>query len=332
MTQPNTLLKVEDLGVAYYVDKKPIPAIRQAFVDVNYGEGVGIVGESGSGKSTFVRALTGLLPATNAEVTSGHITFEGKRHDLRQTDELRPLRGAGMAMIFQDPLSYLNPLMTIGRQISEAIRLNHPDEPVDSRVRELLDLVRLPMRCIKAHPHELSGGMRQRVLMAIALGCRPKLLIADEPTTALDVTTQAEILDLLKDVRKELGMSLLLISHDMGVVSQLCDRVFVMYGGYTIESGRREDVLFDAAHPYTQGLVRAAHSVRGSDGRFVTLRGDTVVDESTAGCCPFAARCTLTAMAYRDGVPGMVPANAGGMHEVRCLFNKTEIEARRAAG
>jgi len=295
------LLLVSDLKVEYRIYKAAIPAIRHADIDVGHGEGVGIVGESGSGKSTLVRVLAGLLPATTARVTSGRMVFDGAAVRLDDAAAMQRLRGRGIAMIFQDPLSYLNPLMTIGRQIGEAVRLNHPAEAPVARARELLDLVHLPARCLGAYPHELSGGMRQRALIAIALACRPKLLIADEPTTALDVTTQAEILSLLKDLRREIGMSVVLISHDMGVVSELCDRIFVMYRGHTIESGRRAEILARPRHPYTRALVDAARSVKDTEGRFITLHEDAMpaVDAALLHDPVPAAAASASAIAAR---------------------------------
>ena len=275
MAPSDMLLSLSDLTVEYEVDRRSVQAITDAFVEVHRGEGVGIVGESGSGKSTLVRVLTGLLPS-QARVPSGRMHFDGTLVNLNDQRALQKLRGRGMAMIFQDPLSYLNPLVTIGSQIAEAVTLNHPQEKRDPRIRELLDLVHLPARCAGSYPHELSGGMRQRALIAIALACRPKLLIADEPTTALDVTTQAEILTLLKEIRREIGMSVLLISHDMGVVSELCDRIYVMLRGNTIETGTQADVLLRPTHAYTRALIYAARSMKGPDGRFVTLSDRTL--------------------------------------------------------
>ncbi|WP_372069645.1 ABC transporter ATP-binding protein (plasmid) [Tistrella mobilis] len=323
---PGSLLDVRDLTVVYELSSRKVHAVTDAFLNVRPGEGVGIVGESGSGKSTFVRALMALLPGANARVASGRLRIDGEEYAMADRARMRRLRGRTMAMVFQDPLSYLNPLMTIRSQILEAVRLNDPGADEDHRVRDLLDLVRLPHRVLASYPHELSGGMRQRVLMAIALGCRPRLLIADEPTTALDVTTQAEILALLRDIMRELQMSLVLISHDLGVVSRLCDRVFVMYGGRTIETGPREAILSRPGHPYTRALVDAARSVRTADGRFVTLTGDAPKLQDGALACPFVTRCTSAMPDCSAAVPGLFPVGetgraAAGGHLVRCLLH-----------
>lgn len=318
MSSDTTLLRIRDLSVIYDMDGRQLVAIKNGFIDLKQGEGVGIVGESGSGKSTFARAMMALLPSTNARVASGTLELDGRSYDMRNTSELAKLRGRNFAMVFQDPLSYLNPLMSIQAQIIEAIRLNDPGADIPKRVRELLDLVRLPQRCLTAYPHELSGGMRQRVLIAIALGCRPKVLIADEPTTALDVTTQAEILALIKDIKREIGMSLVLISHDLGVVSSLCERVFVMYGGYTIETGQRQKMLSTPMHPYTQALIHAARSVRGPDGKFVTLSGDIAPGLGGRDGCPFAPRCAVVTAECSEAMPMPSRANDNAQHLVRC--------------
>lgn len=189
-------------------------------------------------------------------------------------------------MVFQDPLSYLNPLMTIGKQIGEAVKRHDPSVKVRARIDDLLELVQLPTTVSASYPHELSGGMRQRVLIAIALGCRPKLLIADEPTTALDVTTQKEILLLLKGLQQKLGMAMILISHDLAVVSEMCERVYVMHRGRVIESGLAQEIFGAPAHPYTQGLVAASQAVQDENGRFVSMDGVTV-DDGELIACPY---------------------------------------------
>ena len=318
MSKKVPLMQVEDLSIVYEIGKRKVHAVTDAYLEVCAGEGVGIVGESGSGKSTLVRALMALLPTTNARVTSGRIRISDHDLDMADIASMQRLRGHTLAMVFQDPLSYLNPLMTIRAQIDEAVRLNDPEADRTVRARELLDLVRLPHRCLDAYPHELSGGMRQRVLLAIALGCRPKLLIADEPTTALDVTTQAEILALLKEIMRELRMSLVLISHDLGVVASLCDRVYVMYGGRVVEVGARDRLLARPAHPYTQALVHTARSVKTSDGKFVTLRGEATAMADGKGC-PFLSRCSSARVDCGLEVPRLFAVDAPN-HVARCVL------------
>ena len=269
------LLQVQGLTIAYRTRNSSVTAVTDCTLEVRTGESVALVGESGSGTSTVARAALGLLPARIARIEAGRLLIEGRDMASATEKEWEQLRGHPVAMVFQDPLSYLNPVMRVGKQIAESVRRHDPEvKNVNARVAELLDLVRLRESVIRSHPHELSGGMRQRVLLAIALGCRPKLLIADEPTTALDVTTQAEILALLRDLRQRLGMAMLLISHDLGVVWEECARVYVMFRSRIVESGSTREVFTHPTHPYTAGLIQAAKAARNSDGRFATIEGE----------------------------------------------------------
>jgi ABC-type dipeptide/oligopeptide/nickel transport system ATPase component len=269
------LIETDGLSIGYRARTGVMMAVQQASVIVRAGESVALVGESGSGKSTFARAMLGLLPEKTGRLEAGRILIEGRDVSLHTQAQWERLRGNPIAMVFQDPLSYLNPVMRVGKQIAESVRRHDPSvRRVARRVDELLELVRLPVACARAFPHELSGGMRQRVLLAIALGCRPRLLIADEPTTALDVTTQAEILALLRDLRQELGgMAMLLISHDLGVVWHECERVYVMFRSRIVEQGDTREILANPAHPYTAALVKAAQAARNAEGRFATIEG-----------------------------------------------------------
>lgn len=269
------LLQTEGLRVEYRSRNDSVTAVQDVSIVVREGESVALVGESGSGKSTVARAMLGLLPERIARIESGRITIDG--HDVTRYSnrQWEGMRGHPVAMVFQDPLSYLNPVMRVGRQIAESVeRHDKATKDVQARVAELLELVRLPSTVARSYPHELSGGMRQRVLLAIALGCRPRLLIADEPTTALDVTTQAEILTLLRDLRQRLGMAMLLISHDLGVVWEECERVYVMFRSRIVESGATQQVLATPEHAYTRGLIQAAQAARSADGRFATIEGE----------------------------------------------------------
>lgn len=269
------LLRTDQLQIAYRTRDAVSVAVREASIFVGKGESVALVGESGSGKSTFARAMLGLLPEKVGRIESGRILIEGRDVTAYTPRQWEGLRGHPIAMVFQDPLSFLNPVKRVGKQIAESVRRHDASvKRMDDRVAELLELVRLPASCAKSYPHELSGGMRQRVLLAIALGCRPKLLIADEPTTALDVTTQAEILDLLRDLRQRLGMAMLLISHDLGVVWEECQRVYVMFRSRIVESGDTRTVFSTPTHPYTAGLIKAAKAARNSEGRFETIEGE----------------------------------------------------------
>jgi len=269
------LLQTDALRVDYRTRDSTVTAVQDVSIVVRPGESVALVGESGSGKSTVARAMLGLLPDRIARIASGRIHLNGTDVTDFTASQWEGVRGHPVAMVFQDPLSYLNPVMRVGRQIAESVkRHDKATRDVQARVAELLELVRLPASTIRSYPHELSGGMRQRVLLAIALGCRPSLLIADEPTTALDVTTQAEILALLRDLRQRLGMAMLLISHDLGVVWEECERVYVMFRSRIVESGATQEVFAKPTHPYTSGLILAAQAARDSNGRFVTIEGE----------------------------------------------------------
>ena len=269
------LLQTEALQISYRSRRETVIAVRDTSITVREGESVALVGESGSGKSTLARAMLGLLPEKTAHIDSGRILIENRDVTAYSQNQWEKLRGHPIAMVFQDPLSYLNPVLRIGRQIAESVVRHDPTaRDVAGRVNELLELVRLPAALSRSYPHELSGGMRQRVLLAIALGCRPKLLIADEPTTALDVTTQAEILTLLRDLRQRLGMAMLLISHDLGVVWQESERAYVMFRSRIVEEGTTRDLLSSPQHPYTAGLIKAAKVERNSRNRFETIEGE----------------------------------------------------------
>ena len=261
------VLYLKDLSVSF----RGVRVVKDVTLSVPAGEAVGIIGETGSGKSSVARAILGLLPEETADIRFSDYQVEGKPISRLA---IPSLRGGKIAMIFQDPLSYLNPIMRIDKQIAESVRLHGKDENVDRRVNELLELVRLPLSRRSSYPHELSGGMRQRVLIAIAIACRPRLLIADEPTTALDVTTQAKVLDLLRDIRAAFNTSLLLISHDLGVISTLCEKIHVMRQGEFLESGSIDGVFGNPQSAYTSSLLEADRLSRDENGRFKVFEGD----------------------------------------------------------
>jgi oligopeptide/dipeptide ABC transporter ATP-binding protein len=302
-TTPPPLLQVDHLQVAYKTRRGTIKAVEDVSLRLAEGEAVGIVGESGSGKSTVARTLLGLLPRDVGKVVGGRMTIAGR--DVTNLNEKgwETIRGNPIAMVFQDPLSFLNPVMRIGNQIAESVKRHDPAANVGQRVEELLDLVKLPTSSRHSYAHQLSGGMRQRVLLAIALGCRPRLLVADEPTTALDVTTQAEIMALLRELQKKLNMGLLMISHDLGTIATACERVYVMYAGRTIEWGPTRQVFGRPAHPYTTGLLRASRADRDENQRFVTIGGNVPnLAEPIVGC-PFAPRCPYVFDKCREAMP-----------------------------
>ena len=312
------ILEIEDLKLAYLVGNTRIKASNGVTLHVREGEAVGIVGESGSGKSTIARAVLGLLPEKSSEIESGKIVIGGTDVTNFSPAQWEKVRGNPVAIVFQDPLSFLNPVMRISRQIGESVRHHDPGiTNVKHRIGELLELVKLPLTAARAFPHELSGGMRQRAMMAIALGCRPRLLVADEPTTALDVTTQAEIMALLRDLRERLGMAMMLISHDLGVIASACERIYVMYAGRTVEWGETSTIFSSPAHPYTQGLLQAAKAERDARGRFETIIGDVPNLAKQPTGCPFEPRCPKV----MDKCPTAMPAaTALDQHHAACCY------------
>ncbi|MDB5620730.1 ABC transporter ATP-binding protein [Tardiphaga sp.] len=275
MTAP--ILDIRGLTTAFSTrngDVKPVDGIS---LTVERGKTLGIVGESGSGKSMLSLSIMGLVPPSG-KITGGQVLLEGTDLTKLSRGAIRDVRGNRIAMIFQEPMTSLNPVYTVGFQIMEALRAHRKLTPREARAEaiEALHKVRMPApeQRFDEYPHQLSGGMRQRVMIAMALACRPALLIADEPTTALDVTTQAEILTLLRDLRQRLGMAMLLISHDLGVVWEECERVYVMFRSRIVESGATQEVFSHPQHAYTAGLIKAAKAARNSEGRFETIEGE----------------------------------------------------------
>jgi oligopeptide transport system ATP-binding protein len=255
------ILEVKDLHVSFHTYAGEVKAVRGVNFHVNRGEAVAIVGESGCGKSVTAQSLMKLIPMPPGEIKKGEILFNGENIVNKTNKEMESIRGKDIGMIFQDPMTSLNPTMTVGNQIMEGLikHQNMSKAAARERAIELLTIVGIPQpeRRVNQYPHEFSGGMRQRAMIAIALACSPKLLIADEPTTALDVTIQAQILDLMKDLQKKMGTSIILITHDLGVVAEMCDRVIVMYAGKVIETGTVDDIFYNPQHPYTKGLLRS---------------------------------------------------------------------------
>jgi oligopeptide/dipeptide ABC transporter ATP-binding protein len=317
---PEPLLAVDDLRVQFWTRRGTVHAVNGISFDVAPGETLGIVGESGCGKSVTSLALLGILPRAG-RVTSGTAMFGG-RDLLRLSDrELRAVRGREAAMIFQDPMTSLNPVLTVGRQIREALETHFGMRRADAdkRTAELLDRVGIPSAKarIRDYPHQFSGGMRQRAMIAMALACRPKLLIADEPTTALDVTIQAQILDLLRELVREEGTALILITHDLGVVAGTCERVNVMYAGMFMETGTAEQLFASPRHPYTLGLLESIPRLDAPRREQLKPIPGAPRDMLRApSACPFQPRCRFEVEESRERVPPLVEVEPG--HFVAC--------------
>ncbi|MEQ8600566.1 MAG: ABC transporter ATP-binding protein [Devosia sp.] len=318
MSKP--LLNIKDLSVEFGSPHNSIRVVDSVGFEIEMGGAVGLVGESGSGKSITSLSILRLIPEPPGRIVSGSITFEGQ--DLLKLPKSRmpAIRGRDIAMIFQEPMSSLNPVMTIGDQIEEAIRLH---ERVDPRTRrekaiEMLGLVGIPDPASRmgAYPHQFSGGMRQRVMIAMALACNPKLLIADEPTTALDVTIQAQVLELMKSIRNKTNSAILLISHDLGVIAEVCDRVVVMYAGRVVEDSDVKSIFADPRHPYTQGLLRSIPRLNDDRPRLYQIAGSVPTAGSVRQGCPFYARCEVRQDRCQQEMPPMFEMSEN--HKAAC--------------
>ncbi len=302
------LLEVDHLFVKFFTRRGIVHAVRDVSFNVARGETLGLVGESGSGKSVTAQALMGLIDLPG-KITSGDVRWKGESLVTDAEATLRRIRGREVAMVFQDPMTSLNPLFTVGAQIVEVLRRHLGMSKREARQRsvELLDLVGIanPGARVDQYPHEMSGGMRQRVLIAMSLACEPELLIADEPTTALDVTIQAQILELIADLQQRLGLSVLLITHDLGVVAGLCDRVAVMYSGKIVELASAEELYHRPGHPYSAGLLRSTPRLDVVTPRLVSIEGSPpdLVDPPTG--CAFAPRCALAVDQCLESTPGL---------------------------
>jgi oligopeptide/dipeptide ABC transporter ATP-binding protein len=309
------LLEVTDLDVKFFTRRGVAHAVRGVSFYVDRGETLGLVGESGSGKSVTTQAVMGLTELPG-KVTGGDVKWKGEsllhggRHDRDAEHRLRDIRGKELALVFQDPMTSLNPLFTVGTQLGEVLRrhMGMTKKQAAERSVELLDLVGIsfPRQRVKQYPHEFSGGMRQRVMIAMALACEPELLIADEPTTALDVTIQAQILELVADLRDRLGLAVLLITHDLGVVAGLCDRVAVMYGGKLVETAPADELFASPAHPYARGLLNSTPRLDVVLPRLIAIDGAPPDLLHPPRGCPFAPRCPIALPRCSEEMPPML--------------------------
>jgi len=315
------LLEVKDLKTRFFTEDGVVHAVNGISYELEEGEALGIVGESGCGKSVSVLSVMRLIPQPPGKIVGGEVFFEGRDILKMDTEEVRKIRGNRIAMVFQDPMTSLNPVLTIGRQIDEALELHMSMDKHQARQRtvELLEMVGIPEAANRAddYPHQFSGGMRQRVMIAMALSCNPRILIADEPTTALDVTIQAQIIELVKRLRDNIGMTTVWITHDLGVVAGLTEKLIVMYAGYIVERAGVKDVYGDPRHPYTIGLLgslprldetrkRRLYSMRGLPPDLIDLQPG----------CPFAPRCDYVIDRCWEETPPLEPVAIG--HEIAC--------------
>ena len=327
------LVDIQHERLSFFTPAGEVKALNDVSIHLNDGEVLGIVGESGSGKSVTAYSLMGLT-AFPGKLVGGTIDFNGHRINDLSEKEFRKIRGNEVSIIFQDPMTSLNPVYTIGNQIMEVILL-HTDknkEQARARAKELLELVGInePEKRLKQYPHELSGGMRQRVMIAIALACEPKLLIADEPTTALDVTIQAQILELMMELKEKLGMAIIMITHDLGVVASMCDKIAVMYAGRIVEYGTTDDIYYNPKHEYTKGLSKSIPRLDAKEHeRLVPIEGTPIDLLNPPAGCPFAPRCSnCMKICLREMAP---VTTFDDVHYTQCWMNQKEQMEREAA-
>ena len=323
------LLEVKDLKTYFYTDNGVVKSVDGVSFDVKKGKTLGIVGESGCGKSITSLSIMQLVETPPGKIVGGEILYNGENLLEKDKDEMRKIRGGKIAMIFQEPMTSLNPVFTIGQQIMEAIRIHTDYDKAKAKERaiEMLKLVKIPLaeKRFNEYPHQLSGGMRQRVMIAMALSCNPELLICDEPTTALDVTIQAQILDLINELKEKLGTSIMMITHDLGVIAEVADDVMVMYAGKVVEYGNADDIFESPKHPYTSGLMACIPKLsdEGSEELSVIKGMVPSFDQMPKGCA-FCPRCAEARKICQERMPDLVEV---GGQKVRCFKYTSEWEA-----
>ncbi|HLS20049.1 MAG TPA: ABC transporter ATP-binding protein [Bacillota bacterium] len=314
------ILEVNDLHVSFSTYGGTVQAVRGINFSLYKGETLAVVGESGCGKSVTANAIMRLIPNPPGKITKGTVVFEGKNLTNLTEKEMRSIRGVDISMVFQDPMTALNPTLTIGTQLMEGLRQHHKVSAQQARAKaiEMMNLVGIPNpeERLKQYPHQFSGGMRQRIVIAIALICEPKLLIADEPTTALDVTIQAQILELFEEIQEVTGVSIILITHDLGVVAKMADRIAVMYAGKIIEIGTKREVFYESQHPYTKGLLQSVPRLDQKRGELQSIEGTPPDLFSPPKGCPFAARCPYAMVVCEKVYP--VSVQRSEVHRVDC--------------
>ncbi len=318
-------LDIKDLHVEYTSGGSVVKAVNGVDITLDKGETLGLVGETGAGKTTIAKAILRILPEPPAKVRTGEIWLDEQELLSLPEKEMLKIRGGKIAMIFQDPMTALNPTMTVGNQITEVVLLhnNIPHAEAEDRACEMLEMVGIPAMRYGEYPHQFSGGMKQRVVIAMALACNPALLLADEPTTALDVTIQAQVLEMMMDLKRKLGTSMILITHDLGVVAETCDKVAVIYAGQIVESGSKEDVFRHPIHPYTQGLFGSLPKLDDNSKRLSPIHGLPPDPTDLPEGCTFHPRCPVSCPGCSEGeTPEAIEVSPG--HFVRCIKCRKE--------
>ncbi len=334
MSEKTKLLEVEHLKVKYMTDNGVVHAVNDVSFDLDHGQIIGLVGETGAGKTTIALSVMRLLQTPPARILEGTIRLSGDDVLKKSKKEMQQIRGKKVSMIFQDPMTALNPLETVGDQVEEVILLHEKLSRAEARVKaiEILEMVGIKGERYQDYPSQFSGGMKQRIVIAIALACRPELLIADEPTTALDVTIQNQVLALIRNLKRELGTAVILITHDLGVVAEMCEKVAVIYAGEIVEIGPIERIYDHTAHPYTKGLFKAIPNINATEDRLVPIPGSMHDPRIEKQGCVFADRCDCKMSACNSRKPELVEVGKG--HLVRCLHaeasgNKSDQEEGR---
>ena len=327
------LLSVQDLHTSFFTDSGEVHAVNGVSFNLDPGEVLGIVGESGSGKSVTAYSIMQIL-ADTGRITSGHILYKGQDLTTWDARQMSGFRGKCCSIVFQDPMTSLNPVFTIGNQLREAIELHTERKGKASLARaiEMLELVGInePQKRVKQYPHELSGGMRQRVMIAMALACEPDILIADEPTTALDVTIQAQILELMQSLQKKMGMAVILVTHDLGVIADMCDNIIVMYGGHICERSTADEIFYNPRHEYTKGLLRSIPNVNNMKEKLIPIAGTPINVLNLPKGCAFCARCDEAMKICLEQQPEELTINEN--HKAACWMNVRRMLEEEGGG
>lgn len=328
--QEAPFIEVKNLKVHYTSEGRKIHAVNEVSFSLKKGETLGLVGETGAGKTTIAKSILRILPEPPAQVDGGEIYLEGTDLLKLSNDEMRKIRGRKIAMIFQDPMTALNPVMRVGKQIAEGISLHEKisAREAEEKAKKMLEMVGIPSSRYRDYPHQFSGGMKQRVVIAMALSCNPDLLLADEPTTALDVTIQAQVLDIIKNLQKELDTSMIMITHDLGIVAEVCDNVAVIYAGQVVEYGSREEIFDHSCHPYTIGLFGSLPDINSDVDRLSPIMGMPPDPADLPSGCAFSPRCPYADEKCKTAAVAL--DTIGGTHSCRCVHWRKEEQVKNA--